>query len=260
MWPSIETTIVNEMPALYKPGRGEPVCLIPGLNDALRSVHQLPRFNAWFYHLDFTDRPVYVISRSRDLPPDIDTEKMANEYIKAIETIGADSIIGISLGGMIGQYVAAGSDQLDTAIIVSSAYRLGESGSSIVRQWQRYAKESDWRAFYRNGVATSFSGLYRHVFRSTAWLPGMIKEPTYAHDVVRSCMAALDHDGTTIIDDIDIPTYFLGGAEDPIFPPSLIDETASMLTSGHSTIIENAGHNMFTEDTDCREQIAMYLE
>ena len=87
---------------------GRTLIILPGLGDGLRTVKGTALPMALMYRAFGKDFTVYAFSRRNSLPQGFTTRDMARDVAQAMEQLGiarAD-IFGVSMGGMIAQYLA----------------------------------------------------------------------------------------------------------------------------------------------------------
>ena len=90
-------------------GRGEKVLVfLPGLGDGLTTVKGTALPMAVMYRIFSKDYTVYMFSRINDLPAGYTTRDMARDQAEAMDVLGIKKadIVGVSMGGMIAQYMA----------------------------------------------------------------------------------------------------------------------------------------------------------
>ena len=83
--------------------------LLPGLGDGLQTVRGLALPMALLYRVFMKEYTVYSFSRRRDLPDGHTTRDMARDQKQAMDALGipAADVVGVSMGGMIAQHLAA---------------------------------------------------------------------------------------------------------------------------------------------------------
>lgn len=87
---------------------GKVLVMLPGLGDGLRSVKGTALPMAFAYRAFAKEFTVYAFSRKNGLPQGYTTREMAADQAKAMELLGIPKadILGVSMGGMIAQYLA----------------------------------------------------------------------------------------------------------------------------------------------------------
>jgi pimeloyl-ACP methyl ester carboxylesterase len=134
-------------------------------------------------------------------------------------------------------------------VLAVTASRMGEAGKETVERWKEWARDGRWRDIYVDGVPTTYTGYRRHFYAPMLRLFGgaVFDEPANVNDVVVSCDACLNHDATDALDEIDVPTLVIGGAEDHFFPEPIVRETAAGIENSRLKLFERAGHGVFEE-------------
>ena len=87
---------------------GKVLVMLPGLGDGLRSVKGTALPVAFTYRVFAKDFTVYAFSRKNTLPEGYTTREMAADQAQAMELLGIPKadVLGVSMGGMIAQYLA----------------------------------------------------------------------------------------------------------------------------------------------------------
>ena len=99
--------------------------LLPGLGDGLQTVRGLAIPMALLYRVFMNEYTVYSFSRRRDLPDGHTTRDMAQDQKQAMDALGipAADVVGVSMGGMIAQHLAADYPEMvgKLVLVVTSA-------------------------------------------------------------------------------------------------------------------------------------------
>lgn len=230
--------------------------VIPGFADAMFGGSYPPaaRIMAGSYFHRFTDEyTVYHISRPRNLPENYAIDDATEQYGQILDEIPTPAdILGISMGGFIGQELAARYPELvEQLVVTSSGNRVIDSGRPTVERWKAYADNHRWFQL-RSELATelySRRDWRRYVLPSTIRTAGrfVLPCPAVPTDVSRSLDAILKYDGTSTLDDIEADTFVIGGSNDPFFPETILEETANGIPSATVFPIEATKHGAFDE-------------
>src|SRR6185295_9985147 len=97
------------------------IVVIPGIDDAVHDLHALPWFWAWYFRPLLTrGYRVVLLSRVPGLPAALSIAALAETYAEVIERyLGRAHLVGISMGGMIAQYVAVSRPQLVRRLVLA---------------------------------------------------------------------------------------------------------------------------------------------
>ncbi|XVH31503.1 alpha/beta fold hydrolase [Haloferacaceae archaeon DSL9] len=250
----VDYGILSERVPFHAVGDGpKPLVVLPGLGDSLRSgspSRLTAEFLGRYYYREFLDDyTVYVLSRPRGLPDGATTREMAATYVPVVERLDSPHVLGISMGGLIAQYLAIDhGDLLDRVVLGVSASHLGRAGRAIVDQWAAWARDERWRRLVEDTIAVTYTGFRKTLYPLALSAAGPLRRPpAVGGDVVVSCAACLDHDATDELDRISAPTLVIGGREDPFFPPALLRETATAIPRGTHQLLAGVGHGAFDE-------------
>ncbi|TNF17595.1 MAG: 3-oxoadipate enol-lactonase [Rhodobacteraceae bacterium] len=164
-----------------------------------------------------------------------------------IEALGCGPVtfVGLSIGGMIGQSLAARRPDLVRALVLSnSAARMGEAA-----MWQdRIA------AIRADGLASLESGILDRWFgpgfrnRPEARLWGAMLSRTPEAGYIGCCAAIAGADLTETTRALRLPAMAIAGSHDGSSPPALVAATADLIPGATCHVIDGAGHLPCVED------------
>lgn len=254
----VTTAATGTLPGGYRYLRvgdaARPLVVVPGFDDAMTSGRYPralgPAVATYFWrYLD--DHAVYVVSRPRGLPDGYSIAASADGHARALADLGPVDVLGISMGGMIGQQLGVRHpDLVDRLVVASSACRLGESGRERTRRALDRARERDWptiRAELANAAFADWRRVAYPAFLTTAgrFLPQPV--PAVPSDVRVSLEAILDYDGGDDLDGLECPTLVVAGDRDPYFPVEVVRETVERIPGAELALVRGARHGAFHE-------------
>lgn len=246
-------TRINEHPLIRFGGGDRPLVIVPGLSDALQGDTS-PRFVQLllerYYMRAFADEfDVHVVSRPRELPEDVTTRELAAEYATVIAEIGPADVLGISMGGLIAQYLGIDHpENVQNLIFAVSGPQLSESGRRIVSDWLDAARDGRWGEVYLGTVEATYSSAARRAaYGALLKLPRVVREPPYPEDFIASATACLEHDSSGDIDAIDTRTLVIGGEEDVLFAADDLRRMATRMPTAELRLFEETGHGVYEE-------------
>jgi pimeloyl-ACP methyl ester carboxylesterase len=248
-----ETGFLDGTHPYYRVGSGDrPLVVLPGLSDAFQGERP-SRLAALaldrYYFRGYDDYAVYVVSRPRHLPDGQTTWEMADAYAEALADLAPVSVVGISMGGMIAQHLAADHPGLvERLVLAVSAARLGDDGRRILRRWRDWADAGLWFEAMLDSVPVAYTGWRRWLYPPLLRTVGhpLASDPADATDVVVSCQACLDHDAADRLPAVDAPTLVVGGTADRLFPPNLVEAAADAVPAARLELLDG-GHGVYEE-------------
>ena len=199
--------------------------LLPHLPEGLRIV----RF----------DKRGHGLSDCPDAPYDMDTLVADAEAI--IDTLGLRDItfVGLSIGGLIGQGLAARRPEVMRALVLmDTAARIGSP-----EMWQDRID-----ALRTGGIASMAEAILDRWFapemrndatRLAPWRNMLTRTPIEGH--IGCCAAIAGADFTETTRALTLPVMALAGSEDGATPPDLVRATADLCNAAFH-VIENTGH------------------
>ena len=129
--------------------------ILPGLGDGLQTVKGTALPMALMYRIFAQDFTVYAFSRKDPLPEGYSTREMARDQAMAMERLGIGSadILGVSMGGMIAQWLAADfPDKVGKLVLAVTCARPNTILRESVEEWIGLAQREAHTAFMRSNI------------------------------------------------------------------------------------------------------------
>jgi pimeloyl-ACP methyl ester carboxylesterase len=226
--------------------------VLPGLGDALGAAESstLVRLVLRRYYRAFTDtHTVHVVSRPRALESGTTTQELAAGYAEVLDELGPADVLGVSMGGLIAQYLGADHpERVERLVIAVAAFRLGSEGRRIVKRWREWGREGRWEEVVQDSVRVTYSDPRRQaVYGALGRLPTVAPRPDDSGDFLVSATACIEHDAEDALHAVAVPTLVIGGDEDPLFPVDLLTGTAELIPGTTFRLLAGTGHGAFEE-------------
>lgn len=175
-----------------------------------------------------------------DLGGPVTVADLAADAAALIETLGGPVVfVGLSIGGLIAQTLAARRPELLRALVISnSAAKLGTQQS-----WQARidAVRTDGLAGIADAVMERW---FAPAFRASAlvapWRNMLVRTPEEGY--IAACGALARADQTEATRALTLPTLVIAGGEDGSTPPDLVRATADLITDASFHIVPATGH------------------
>ncbi len=195
------------------------------------------------------------VARGEEKPP-YSLEDMAADVIGVLDELGIEQahLFGISMGGMIGQVVAARyGDRLKTFFsVMSSSSRPGLPAATPAALAALNA-ETDPNAGEEEIVQATAEGL--RVCGSPGYPPNederiAIAQARFRRDYTpggsarqMAAVVAMG-DRSALLRAIQVPTMVIHGADDPLIPLAAGEDTAALIPDAQLTVIPGMGHDL----------------
>lgn len=153
--------------------------------------------------------------------------------------LGPVTFVGLSIGGMVGQSLAARRPDLIAALVLSNtAARMGDAAS-----WQ--ARIDAIRAGGIAAIADAvmerwFAAPFRATPELALWQHMLARTP--AEGYIGCCAAIAEADLSTQTATLTQPTLAIAGAEDGASPPDLVAATARLIPGARFATLPDTGH------------------
>ena len=245
-------------------GRGaRNLIILPGLGDGLRTVKGTAAPMAWMYRMFAKDFTVYMVSRRGDLPEGHTTRDMAEDLKDFMDAAGiaqAD-ILGVSMGGMIAQWLAIDyPDRVGKLILTVTAAKSNAVLEGSIGEWTALAKAGEHAAFMDSNLRRIYSEKY---YRQNRWmipLLGALTKPKSYDRFLTLAEACLTHDACAELSGIKAPTFVIGGGQDRAIGPDAAGELAENIPGAELKIYPQWGHGLYEEAKDFNDIVLEFLQ
>jgi pimeloyl-ACP methyl ester carboxylesterase len=193
------------------------------------------------------DHTVHIVLRGRGLPAGATTADIADDYASLLEEdFGRSRVMGLSTGGLIAQHLAVNHPGLvERLVLVITGARLSPAGQQLCRHWRHLATTHRWRRLRGELAAVAVDGATtKRLARLVGQLTGGTPSTTEQADFLTTLDAVLTHDARARLASSTTPTLLIGGADDPLFPASVLRETAATVPGARLNIYERTGHGL----------------
>ena len=242
---------------------GKVLVMLPGLGDGLRSVKGTALPMALMYRAFAKEFTVYAFSRKNALPQGYTTREMAADQAQAMELLGilkAD-VLGVSMGGMIAQYLAIDyPEKVGRLILTVTSAKPNPILKASIEEWVSCAKRSDHTAFMDSNVRRIYSEAY---YRRNKWLVpimGKLTKPKSYERFFIQAEACLKHSAYENLHQIHAPTLVIGGGKDNVLGGDASREIAAQIPGAELRMYQQWGHGLYEEAKDFNQMVLNFLK
>ncbi|MBR0478902.1 MAG: alpha/beta hydrolase [Solobacterium sp.] len=237
--------------------------VIPGLSDGLATVGGMALALVPPYIEYLKDWTVYMFSRKNEMPEGYSIRDMAADQARVLEKLGVErtSVLGVSQGGMIAQYLAVDyPDLVEKLVIAVSAPYANDLIKQNIGKWMEDVRRNDHKALMIDTAEVSYTDAYLKKYRLVYPLLGWVGKPKNYSRFIRNAEAILSFDAREDLKNIRCPVYIIGGEQDRIVGVQASYELHDCLPGSTLFIHPDSGHGMNEEDKDFYHRIFRYLE
>ena len=245
-------------------GTGERILvMLPGLGDGLRSVRGTALPMALMYRAFAKAFTVYAFSRENGLPQGYTTREMAADQAQAMELLGIQKadVLGVSMGGMIAQYLAIDyPEKVGKLILTVTSARPNPILRSSIGEWVSCARRGDHTAFMDSNMRRIYSENY---YRKNKWLVPIMSKLTKPKSYDRFFIqadACLKHSAYESLHRIQSPTLVIGGGKDNALGGDASREIAAQIPGAELRMFEQLGHGLYEEAENFNQTVLQYLD
>ena len=236
--------------------------MLPGLGDALRTMNGTALPMALMYRRFCRDFTVYAFSRKTSLPEGCTTRDMARDQAAAMEIlgIGAADILGVSMGGMIAQWLAIDHpEKVNKLILAVTAARANPILEDSLAEWIDLAQRGEHSGFLDSNLRRIYSESY---YRKNRWmvpLLGKLTKPKSYDRFFIQAEACLRHDAFGELGCIRAPTLVIGGARDKVLGGEASREIAGAIPGAGLKMYPQWGHGLYDEEKTFNSEVLRFL-
>ncbi len=245
-------------------GSGEKnLIMIPGLGDGLKTVKGTAIAFAMMYRKFAKNYKVYVFSRKNHITKGYSTRDMARDQIEAMKELGISktSIMGVSQGGMIAQYIAIDyTEYVENLVLAVTLSRPNDTVLNAVNGWLEMAESNDYKNIFIDTTEKSYTENYLKKYRIFYPILSNIGKPKDLSRFIIQANACISHNAYNELSKITCPTLVIGGDSDNVVGKNSSEDIADAITQSKSVIYKGLGHMTYEEAKDFNEQVLDFLD
>ena len=245
-------------------GRGNrTLIMLPGLGDGLKTVGGTAVPMALMYRMFAKDFTVYMFSRREELPVGHTTRDMARDLADAMDALGIEKadILGVSMGGMIAQWLAIDfPERVGKLILTVTAARPNGVLEESIKEWMEQARAGEHSALMDSNLKRIYSEKY---YRQNKWmipLLGILTRPKSYQRFLILAEACLNHNAYAELASIKAPTFVIGGGKDQAIGLDAAGELAEKIPNATLKIYPQWGHGLYEEAKDFNNLVLNFLK
>ena len=241
----------------------ENLVMIPGLGDGITTVKGRALVGSVLYRRYCKKYRVTLISRKNRLDEHATTESMAQDQYLAMQALGIEKahIIGVSMGGMIAQHLAADHPEaVDRLILVVTTPETGETAKENLDRWIGFARMKAYLGLMIDINEKAHPEKYLKKLRP---LYPYLGSAAKKMDIERFCIQAAacrDHNALEKLNRIQAPTLIIGGGQDRTLGEEGSHQLNRAIGDSRIKIYIDQGHALYEDDPDFHRTCLSFLE
>lgn len=236
--------------------------MIPGLGDALKTVKGSAVAFAAAYRKFAKDYKVYIFSRKNRIEEGYSTRDMARDEAEAMKILGISkaSIMGVSQGGMIAQYIAIDyPGMVEKLILAVTLSRPNKTVQSVISSWIQMAELGDFKSIIIDTAEKSYSENRLKKYRLLYPILCRVGKPKDFSRFIIQANACIHHNAYNELNKIKCPTLVIGGDSDKVVGINSSIEIADRINASKLILYHGLGHATYEEAKDFNSQVLKFL-
>ena len=236
--------------------------LLPGLGDGLRTMKGMAMPIALMYRAFAKEYTVFVFSRKNRMPRGYTTRDMARDQRRAMEALGISraDVVGISMGGMIAQHLAADAPEMvRRLVLVATCPCPNALLTESVTEWMEFAQRDDHKGLMESNVRRIYTQDY---FDRRKWaipIAGQVSKPRSYERFYIQAQACMSHDSLARLSMISAPTLVIGGEKDKALGSEGSYRIAEGIPGARLWMYPEYGHGLYEEAKDFPWRVLNFL-
>ena len=236
--------------------------LLPGLGDGLRTMKGMAMPIALMYRAFAKEYTVFVFSRKNRMPRGYTTRDMARDQRRAMEALGISraDVVGISMGGMIAQHLAADAPEMvRRLVLVATCPCPNALLTESVTEWMEFAQRDDHKGLMESNVRRINTQDY---FDRRKWaipIAGQVSKPRSYERFYIQAQACMSHDSLARLSMISAPTLVIGGEKDRTLGGEGSYRIAEGIPGARLWMYPEYGHGLYEEAKDFPWRVLNFL-
>lgn len=237
--------------------------MIPGVGEGLKSVKGTAALMAMTFAAYARDYRVYVFGRKAPLPEGSTTRDMAGDLSRAMSAlnISAAHVVGVSMGGMIAQYLAIDHpEQIDRLVLAVTYARPNETSQATLSRWLDMAQRGDYKALMADTAECSYTEKRLKGYRLVYPLLGLMGKHADMRRFIIQLNACIDHCAMDELRQLHCPTLVIGGGNDRALGGQSSGELAQAIPGSQLKLYPGLSHGAYEEAKDFNPQVIRFLQ
>lgn len=239
---------------------GEKFVILPGL--ALKSVMNSADAIINAYSLLAENYDVFLFDHVREEPEGYDIQAMASDTLEAFRQLNIEHahLMGVSMGGMTAQTIAAQEPQrVSSLILCSTAMNLDHSDPAVFEKWKELAEKKDAAALMKAFGESVYTPSFYEQYKDYIIASGEGTSDLDYQNFLISLEGIRNFDISDEIRKITCPVYVMAASEDRILGVEASYDIIDAL-SCKSHVFEGYGHGVYDEAPDYLTYIDSFLK
>jgi len=245
-------------------GKGKKnLVVLPGLSDGLATVKGKALLLAAPYRKFFKDYTVHMFSRKNVMPEGYTIRDMASDQAAVMKALGIvkASVLGVSEGGMVAQYLAIDYPKMvERLILAVTAPYANDVAKNAVSSWIEMAERRDHKSLMVDTAEKMYSKSYLE--KNMKWYPliaRLTKPKSYAR-FYRNAYAILGFDARDELNKISCPTLIIAGDDDKTVGNTAPHELNDLIRGSKLFIYKGLGHGVYEEAGDFYDKVYQFCQ
>lgn len=242
-------------------GRGQkPMVIIPGMS--VKSVIASAEAVADTYACFVEEYRVYLLDYRQELPLGFTVRQMAGDAAAAMRRLGirGAAVQGVSLGGMVAQYLAIDAPELVEKLILGSTLsRHTKKTRRIFEEWAYLARAEDRQGLQRSIAGKVYSPDYVKTYRAAFDAQAESFAPEEMERYARLCESCMGFSAYDELGAIRCPVLVMGSRRDrTLFPEGSM--TLAKRLKCDLYLYAGYSHAVYDEAPDYRRRLTDFLQ
>ncbi len=237
--------------------------LLPGLGDGLKNAQGMALPLAFLYRAFAKDFRVLVLSRMTPLAEGSTTRDMAGHVARALAQLDVQkvSVVGVSMGGMIAQHLAADYPALvERLVLTVTCPGPNPILEDSVKTWMDMARRGDHRALMVDNGRRIYSDGYLKKYGWMFPVTALFTKPRSYEQFLIMAEACRTHDARKSLAGITAPTLVIGGRQDKCLGGQASYDLAAAIPGGALKMYAQYGHGAYEEAADFQQTVLEFLK
>lgn len=232
--------------------------VLPGLSDGLATVKGKALLLSSSYKKFLKDYTVYMFSRKNDMPDAYTISDMADDQIEVMKKLGIDKayVMGVSEGGMIGQYMAINHpESIEKLILAVTAPYVNDIVKDAITTWIDMVNRGDHTALMIDTALRMYSDDYLKKNKKYFPLIAKFTKPKNYDRFLKNANAILNFDARNDLSRIKCPTLIIAGSDDHTVGKDAAYELNNGIKNSELFIYVGLGHGAYEEAKDFYDKV-----